>query len=145
MVKKNKKMKKEIQSIIDHSVEYAKELLEDVAELHPFGSYTDTKGQVHPLEMEIDKKNIPTNGKIIEKLWNYCLKEMEAKRITAFGITFESSLKFEEDQDSVDVIVVIPNHNSESDMPAYCTPFFISKEGKLETKEMFAVDKKFFN
>jgi len=138
-------MKKEIQSIIDHSIEYAKELLEDLAELHPFGSFTDTKGQIHPLEMEIDKKNIPTNGKIIETLWNTCLVEMEAKRITAFGISFESSLKFEEDKDAVDVIVVIPSHNSESDLPAYCTPFNISKEGKVETGEMFAVEKKFFN
>lgn len=138
-------MKKEIQSIIDFSVEYAKELLEELSELHPFGSFTDTKGQIHPLEMEIDKKNIPTNGKIIETLWNTCLDEMEAKKITAFGIVFESSLKFEEDQDAVDVIVVIPSHNSESDLPAYCTPFHISKEGKVETGEIFAVEKKFFN
>ena len=70
---------------------------------------------------------------------------MEAKRITAFGISFESSLKFEEDKDAVDVIVVIPSHNSESDLPAYCTPFKITKEGKVETEEMFAVEKKHFN
>lgn len=138
-------MKPELESIIDHSVEYATELLEQLGELHPFGAFTDTKNQVHPLEMEIDKKNVPTNGKIIETLWNYCLGEMEAKKITAFGITFESALKLEEGKDSVDVIVVIPKHNSEEDLPAYCTPFFISKEGKVELGEMFAVDKKFFN
>lgn len=138
-------MEKETKSIIDHSVEYASELLEQLGELHPFGAFTDLKSQVHPLEMEIDKKNVPTNGKIIKTLWDYCLGEMEEKKITAFGITFESSLKFEEGKDAIDVIVVIPNHNSEEDLPAYCTPFSISKEGKLETGEIFAVEKKFFN
>jgi hypothetical protein len=138
-------MEKELKSIIDHSVEYATELLEQGGELHPFGAFTDLKGQVHPLEMEINKKNVPTNGKIIETLWNYCFGEMEAKKITAFGITFESALKLEEGKDSVDVIVIIPNHNSREDLPAYCTPFNISKEGKVEIGEIFAVDKKYFN
>jgi len=138
-------MKKEIQSIIDHSVEYATLLLEQGGELHPFGAFTDTKGQVHPLEMEIDKKQIPTNGKIIETLWNYCFGELEEKKISAFGISFESSMKLEEGADSVDVIVIIPMHGDGEELPAYCTPFNFVEEGKIETGEMFAVDKKFFN
>ncbi len=138
-------MKPELKSIIDHSVEYATELLEQLGELHPFGAFTDLRKQVHPLEMEIDKKNVPTNGKIIETLWNYCFGEMEAKKITAFGITFESALKMEEGKDSVDVIVIIANHSTEKDLPAYCTPFSISNNGKVELGEMFAVDKKYFN
>lgn len=138
-------MNTEIKSIIEHSTEYALGLIEETGELHPFGAYTDMSGQVHPLEMEIDKKNVPTNGKILEVLWNYCMEELEAKKISAFGITIESSLKFEEGEDEVDVIVTIPNHNIENDLPAYCTPFVIKKEGKIECGEMFAVDKKFFN
>ena len=138
-------MNADIQSIINLSLEYATDMLEQSEELHPFGAFTDNSGQVHPIEMEIDKKNIPSNGKVIETLWNLCQEEMEANRITAFGITIESALKFSEEEDSMDVIVVIPQHKTEADLPAYCTPFTMKDGGKLELGEMFAVDKKFFN
>lgn len=138
-------MNADLQTILSLSLEYAVDMLEESSELHPFGAFTDNQGQVHPIEMEIDKNNIPTNGKVIETLWNLCMEEMEAKRITAFGITIESALKFSEDEESQDVIVVLPKHKTEEDLPAYCTPFTISKEGKIETGEMFAVDSKFFN
>jgi hypothetical protein len=138
-------MNEDLQTIINLSLEYATDMLEQSAELHPFGAFTDNSGQVHPVEMEINKKDIPTNGKIIETLWNMCIEEMENDRISAFGITFESSLKFSENEESKDVIVVIPKHITEENLPAYCTPFTISKEGNVETGEMFAVDSKFFN
>lgn len=138
-------MNTEIQSIIDHSLEYAKELLSQTGELHPFGAFTDKVGQVHPLEMEIDKKSIPTNGKIIETLWNFCMEEMDNDRITAFGVAMESSIQIEEGKDPIDALVLIANHKNDEDLPAYCTPFTISGESKVEYGEMFAVDKKFFN
>jgi hypothetical protein len=138
-------MDAEIQSIINHSLKYAEDLLGQTAELHPFGAFTDLKGQVHPLEMEIDKKNVPTNGKIIETLWNYCKSELDEKKITAFGISFESALQLEENSALVDVVVIITDKADGGELPAYCTPFKILGEENVEFGEMFAVDKKFFN
>ncbi|NOY50049.1 MAG: hypothetical protein GXO88_05755 [Chlorobi bacterium] len=138
-------MNPEIKSIINHSLEYAEDMLGQNSELHPFAAFTDKKGQVHPLEMEIDNKNIPPNGKIIETLWDYCKTELDERKITAFGISFESALQLEEGADSVDVVVIIPDHIDEGGLPAYCTPFKVLGEENIEFGEMFAVDKKFFN
>jgi len=138
-------MNENLKSILDHSLDYAIEMIEETSELHPFGAFTDKAGQVHPLEMEIDKKQVPTNGRIIEVLWDYCMKELEEGNISAFGISMESSLKFEGDEEEVDVIVTIPHHKDEQDLPAYCTPFKINDKGSVVAGELFAVDKKFFN
>jgi hypothetical protein len=138
-------MNTEIQSIIDHSLEYAGELLSQTGELYPFGAFTDKNGQVHPLEMEIDKKNIPTNGKIIETLWNFCLEELENDKISAFGISFESAIQIEEGEEPIDTVVIVSKHKDEEELPAYCTQFKIEGDSKVEFGEMFAVDKKYFN
>ncbi len=138
-------MNPEIQSIINHSLEYAEDMLCQNSELHPFAAFTDKNGQVHPLEMEIDKKNIPTNGKIIETLWDYCKGELDENKISAFGISFESAMQLEEDGGLVDVVVIIADKSDGDELPAYCTPFKILGEENVELGEMFAVDKKFFN
>jgi len=49
-------MNPDIENIIDHSIEYAQDLIEGTLEFYPFGSFTDTKGQVHPLEFEFNEK-----------------------------------------------------------------------------------------
>jgi len=95
--------------------------------------------------MEIDKKNIPTNGKIIETLWNFCMEEMEDEKISAFGISFESAMQIEEGKDPIDVVVIIANHKNGEELPAYCSQFKISGENQVDFGEIFAVDKKFFN
>ena len=137
-------MNTEIQSIINHSLEYAGEILSQTGELYPFGAFTDNTGQVHPLEMEIDKKKIPTNGKIIETLWNFCMEEMEQEKISAFGISFESSIQIEEGKEPIDAVVILVNHINGEDFPAYCSQYKIVSEEQVDFGEMFAVDKKFF-
>ena len=50
-------MGNEIDKIIEHSYEYAKDILTDTGELYPFGAYIGIEENVHPLEFEYDKKN----------------------------------------------------------------------------------------
>lgn len=138
-------MKEEIKSIVNHSLAYAAEILGQTGELHPFGAFTDNSGQVHPLEMEIDTKNIPNNGKIIETLWNYCMGELEKGEISAFGICIDSAIQAEEGQKAIDAIVVLPMHKDDDKLPAYCTQYQIKGEEDVELGELFAVDRKYFN
>ena len=82
-------MTEENEKIIDHSLEYATELLKDTGEFYPFGAYLGNEGIVHPLEFEFDKKNMPTNGQVIDWLENFCKEELENKQIKAYGITYD--------------------------------------------------------
>ena len=132
-------MNNETQKIIDHSFEYAKELLEETGEFYPFGAYLDSRGQVHPLEFELDKKNMPTNGQVIEGLTIYCKEEMEKGEITAYGITFDAGVQMKEGEDAVDTVAIDITLSGGEVEPAYYFPYEVKGEGKVEFGEAFAV------
>lgn len=89
-------MKDELKKLLEHSLEYAKELLNETGECYPFAAYADRKGVVHPLEMEVDKNNIPQAGKVTETLRKYCETESFEKRMTAYCLAYEVAVQFTE-------------------------------------------------
>ncbi len=131
-------MDKVIQDILNHCEEYAKDLLNETKEFYPFGAFTDNSGQVHPLEFDVDKKNIPQNGKVINSLQRYCEGELEEGNILAYGLTYEVQLQIEENQPPIDAIAVDIVNTSEEDIPVFYFPFKVS-EDKVEYDQGFAV------
>ena len=127
------------QLIIDHSIEYANDLLTDTGQCYPFGAYIDKAGIVHPLELEIDKKNIPNNETVITGLRKYCETELNEKRILAYGLTYEASVQLEVDSDNIDTIAIDIVDNSGETIPVFYFPYTIEKEGLVEFGETFAV------
>jgi hypothetical protein len=132
-------MNSETQKIIDHSFEYAKELLEETGEFYPFGAYLDKSGQVHPLEFELDKKNMPTNGQVIEGLTTYCREEMEKGKITAYGITFDAGVQMQKGEDAIDTVAIDITLSSGETEPVYYFPYEVTETGKVVFGEAFAV------
>jgi len=132
-------MNEHTKNILDHSLEYAKDLLDNTGEFYPFGAFIDTIGQVHPLEMEIDKNNVPNNGKVIEALEKYCKGEMESDAMIAYGITFEAAVKVSEEKELETICVSIVN-KEDSDTPDFYLPYKIANE-KVTYDEIFAVKK----
>ncbi len=134
-------MNTSIQKIIDHSFEYANDLLTDTGQCYPFGAYVDNAGIVHPLELEIDKKNIPNNETVIEGLNKYCETELQEKRITAYGITYEAGVQLEVDSDTINTIAIDIIDSSDEVPPVYYFPYTIDKEETVEFGEAFAVNR----
>jgi len=132
-------MNSETQKIIDHSFEYAKELLEETGEFYPFGAYLDTRGQVHPLEFELDIKNMPTNGQVIEGLTIYCKDEMEKGKIQAYGITFDAGVQMREGEGAVDTVAIDVTLSNGETEPVYYFPYEVTETGKVVFGEVFAV------
>lgn len=132
-------MNNSAQIIIDHSFEYAKDLLTDTGQCYPFGAYVDNAGIVHPLELEIDKKNIPNNETVIDGLRKYCETELQEQRITAYGLTFEASVQLEVDSDYIDTIAIDIVDKNDDSPPIYYFPYTIDKAGAVEFGETFAV------
>ncbi len=133
-------MNKEIESILDHSLEYAKGLLVEHKEFYPFGAFTDKTGQVHPLEFDVDTKNIPNNGKVIDTLEKYCSKELQESRLTGYGLTFEVQLQLSEDSPVVDAIAIEIYHANEENIPMYYLPYSI-QDDEVSFDSVFAVKK----
>ena len=134
------KLKEEVQKLLDHCVEYAKELLEETGEAYPFGGFIDTIGNVHPLEMEVDKKNMPTIGKVIETLTKYGEVEMKGNRMRGFAITYEVSMQLTDDGKEQDCIAIDITHQ-EQEIPAFYLPFDKNEDGEMEIGELFAVNR----
>jgi len=132
-------MTEEIKKIIDHSLEYATDLLEDTGEFYPFGAYIGNEGNVHPLEYEFDKKSMPTHGQVIDWLENFCEEELKNKRIQAYGISFEVSIKLTESEPESEAICFDITPADNADTPLYYIPYKIDKQGQVVFEEMFAV------
>lgn len=128
-------MNEDLKKLLDHSVEYASELLVETGDSYPFAAYIDTIGNVHPLEMEIDDKNIPQIQKVIDALTIYCTEEMKESRMRAYCLSYEVKIQLAEG-DSTDAIAFEMIHQAEKDLPKYYLPF---KSKRLTKKEKDAI------
>ena len=125
-------MNNSTQKIIDHSFDFAKDLLEDTGQCYPFGAFVDKKGIVHPLEFEIqDKKNIPNNETVIKTLKKYCETELLEQRIIAYGLTYEASVQLEADADCIETIAIDIVDNTNERIPVYYFPYTINNSGTV--------------
>ncbi len=133
-------MDKIIQTILDHSFEYAKELLEDTGQCYPFGAFVDNAEIVHPFEFEIkDKKNIPNNESVIWSLRKFCETEMEEGRIIAYGITYEAGVQLNEGDDNIETIAIDIILKGGHSVPVYYFPYEIQEPEIVNFGEAFAV------
>lgn len=128
-----------VDKILEHSREYAKELLIDTGELYPFGAYIGVEGNAHPVEYEYDKKNMPTVGVVIEALSKYCETELKEGNILAYGLTYEASVQLEKDADFVDTFVIDITIKDGTDVPLYYYPYQISANKTVTFDDPFAV------
>lgn len=124
-------MNEDLKKMLDHSVEYASELLLETGDCYPFAAYIDTVGNVHPLEMEIDEKNVPQIQKVIDALTIYCTEEMNENRMRAYCLSYEVKVQLAENQ-TTDAIAFEMVHQTEKNIPAFYLPF---KSNRLSKKE----------
>lgn len=131
-------MHKEIEDLIEHSHEYACNLIKGTRELYPFGAFIDTLGQVHPLEFDTEENEIPNNGKVVEALTKYCEGEFNAEKMNAYAMIYEVSMQLEEGAKPIDAFAIDIKHKSE-EAPLFYYPFTVSETGFVEFQEGFAV------
>ena len=132
-------MNADIEKIIDHSIEYAQDLIEGTLEFYPFGAFIDTIGNVHPLEFEFDTKKMPQVQEVIDGLEKYCKNQMEQGKMHAYGLIFESELVLEADSDAVKCISIDCQHKDEKDIPLFYQSYTISEENDVSYSDVFGV------
>lgn len=126
-------------TIIDHSYDYAKELLEETKQCYPFGAFIDRAGQVHPLEFDVEgSKTIPDNETVRESLRKYCRTEYETGKILAWGLTYEASVVLKEGDEPIETLLMEIYSKEEDNLPYYHFPFKLTEDG-VEFYEPFAV------
>ncbi|HIP35885.1 MAG TPA: hypothetical protein EYG85_03430 [Crocinitomix sp.] len=128
-----------IQKLLEHSTDYAKELLIDTKEFYPFGAYIDTIDNVHPLEFDYNKKIQPTVSTVLESLTKYCENEMTNDRMKAYALVFESEVQLEEDQPKLKCITVQLIDKVDKKLPTFYIPYHISNNQEVSFDEMFGV------
>ena len=120
------------QALVEHCLETAKQMLDQTNEFHPFGAFLGKNGTVHPLGVEVDKKNIPSNGDLIQQLNDLAKTE----NIEHYSLCYEVSIQLETSRNPTDAICV---EIKVKDVPKFYLPF--SKAGETFVyEEVFAVE-----
>ena len=122
-------MEPTVKTIVDHSIEYAHELLQETKQCYPFGAFVDRKGQVHPLEFDLEgAKSTPDNETVRTSLKKYCLEEFELGRIIAWGLTYEASVQLKEEEDAIETIAIEIYSIENDNLPIYYYPYEFKEE-----------------
>lgn len=124
------------ENLLEHCDEYATEILKDTGECYPFAAYIDMAGQVHPLELEYDPKNMPKVGAVLQGLEEYCKKEVAESRMKAYAICCEAEVALSEEEILTTVCINITNPEDEA--PLFYLPYTNSEMG-VGVQELFAV------
>lgn len=109
-------MTAEQQALTNHCLEIAKEMLALNNEFHPFGAFIGKSGIVHPMGIEIESKNIPNNGSLIEQLVALAKKE----DFDIYALCYEVSVQIEVTENPKDAICVEVNN---AQFPKVYLPF----------------------
>ena len=107
------------QLLAENCLQSAREMLIQTDEFYPFGAFLGPTGIVHPLGIEVDKKNIPNNGNLIKQLIDLAKSE----NFEQYSLCYEVSLQMSEAKPAIDAICV---EFSETEVPKVYQPF--SKE-----------------
>jgi len=125
-------MTEEQEALSEHCLEIAKEMLSLNHEFYPFGAFIGNSGIVHPMGIEIEPKNIPNNGSLIEQL--VALAKLE--NFETYALCYEVSVQIEASENSKDAICVEMNNAA---LPKVYLPFDKSEE-TLTFDQLFAVN-----
>jgi hypothetical protein len=126
-----------IDNLLNHCKNYASDLLMETGELFPFGALTDASGLTHHREVEVDEKNIPSNGEIIDSLLLYFTDAIGNHGALAYALCCEACVKLDENN-VIDAISIDIRHKEISDIPMFYYPFTLKGED-VKFGEMFAV------
>ena len=120
------------EALTEHCLEIAKEMLALNHEFYPFGAFIGKSGIVHPMGIEIESKNIPNNGSLIEQL--VALAALE--NFETYALCYEVSVQMEASENPKDAICVEINNVK---LPKVYLPFDKSEE-TLTFDQVFAVN-----
>ncbi len=131
----------EIQNLLNHCENYATEMLMETGEFFPFGVLTDNSGRTHHREVEIDLRDVPSNGEIMDDLLEYFEDQYKNHNAKAFAITYEASVQLDQNNTTDTVVIDIRSKNI-NELPLFYIPFSFSKKNQnVIFGEMFAVQR----
>jgi len=128
----------EVLELIEHCHVFSSDLLTETGELYPFGAVMDSEGRTSHRGYEIDMKNIPSNGEIIETLMDAFEEEYQNGVAKAYAMVYEVRIKLDENT-STDAIAIDIKHRDVSGIPLFYYPFSICDDENVVFGEGFAV------
>lgn len=128
-----------VEILLDHCKNYASDLLMESGELFPFGALTDARGRTHHREVEVDLKNIPSNGEIIEALETYFKDQMENHDALGYAVACEARVQLDE-HNTTDSVAIDIRYKDDPDLPMFYLPFaYKADKDHVEFGSLFAV------
>ena len=117
--------------MLDHCLELAQEMLVMNGEFHPFGAFLGEGDRVQHLGIELEPKNMPNNGEIVNRL----IKLAQEEELEVYALCFEVSIQLDADSDPSDAICV---EITDPETPKFYQTYSKSSD-EINFGEIFAV------
>jgi hypothetical protein len=129
----------EIQNLLSHCENYASEMLMETGEFFPFGALTDHEDRTHHREVEVDLRDIPSNGEIMDDLLEYFEDQYKNHEAKGFALCYEAKIHLDENK-STDAVAIDIKFKGFDELPLFYIPFSHPiEEPQVLFGEMFAV------
>ena len=134
-------IKKDIQSIIDYSYEFAKHMLNNGKEYYPFGAQIENNGELVAVAQEDNETDFPDSLKVIKALESEFEKRFFNRQIKAYALTYDVKVQINDLGEKSDAICIDITHKNSNDIPRYFFTYSWNENEELIFGQSFGMEK----
>ncbi len=134
-------IEKDIQAIIDYSIEFAERMLNNGKEYYPFGSQIENNGELVAVGFKDGENDFPESQNLIDGLKSGFEKLFADGQIRAYGLTYDVRVSLNNSNNKSDAICIDITHLSSNQIPRYYFTYSWSENDELIFGESFGMKK----
>jgi hypothetical protein len=133
-------LKKDIQSIIDYSHEFAEHMLNNGKEYYPFGAQIENSGELFAVAHH-SETDFPNSHEVINELKTEFEEQFTNGKIKAYGITYDVRVQINDFGDKSDAICIDITHRDSVEIPRYYFTYVWDENDELTFGQSFGIRK----
>jgi len=134
-------IEKDIQAIIDYSIEFAEYMLNNGKEYYPFGAQIADNGELVPVGFKDGDSDFPESQKLIDGLKSGFEKPFADGQIKAYGLTYDVRVTINDSGDKSDAICIDITHRNSNEIPRYYFAYSWNENDELVFGRSFGMKK----
>lgn len=134
-------IEKDIQAIIDYSIEFAEHMLNNGKEYYPFGAQIQNNGELVAVGFKDGESDFPESQNLIGGLKSGFEKLFVDGQIKAYGLTYDVRVAINDSGDKSDAICIDITHRNSIEIPRYYFTYSWNENDELDFGRSFGMEK----